>query len=201
MKSVEYWKNRYSRSNIKGASGNGSVGELLKFKTDFINEKIAEYNIESVLDFGHGDLGLANGIEVDRYIGLDIFDFPKSEFVKDSVELINTSFDEYDGDSCDMTMCIDVLYHILEPEQDYMRKTVDKMFAKAKRCVIIYAQDSLNSPKGFGGGSHLYDSKWRQHVDEKYLGDWTLVHKQDKSEPNSSALMFVYLKGRLKWMV
>ncbi len=194
MKSEEYWQRRYNTRNIRGASGHGSVGELLKFKTDFINQKIAEYNIESVLDFGHGDLGLANGIEVDRYIGLDIFDFPKTEFVKDTVELINMPFDEYDGDSCDMTMCIDVLYHILEPEQEYMRKTVDKMFEKAKKCVIIYAQDSLNSPKGFGSAAHLHDSKWRQHVDENYSDSWTLAYQQDKPKPNSSALMFVYLK-------
>lgn len=194
MDSVSYWKKRYNTSNIKGASGFGSVGKLLEFKTSFLNKAFKEYGIETVLDFGHGDLGLAEGLDVKSYIGLDIFDYPEKP--KDNITLINTPFDKYDGESCDAAICIDVLYHLLENEQDYMKRTLDIMFNKSSNLIIIYAQDSINSPSKFGSGKHLFDSKWRQYLEETYGDKLELVDYQKKPEPYSSAQFFVYKHKR-----
>jgi len=93
-----------------------------------------------------------------------------------------------------MTMCIDVLYHILGEEQDYMRATVDKLFEKADKLIVIYAQDSCNPPENFGRGAHLYNSEWRQYLESKYDAGINLVYQQKECMPRSGAKFFVYEK-------
>ena len=75
MRSINFWKKRYSSGND---SGSGSAGFLLEEKTKFLNDMIDEKDIKSVLDFGHGDLRVAKGINVKEYTGIDIFD-PKDK--------------------------------------------------------------------------------------------------------------------------
>ena len=109
MKSENIWTSRYASG---GNSGLGSQNELLKFKIDWINDRVKKYDIRSVLDFGHGDLNVARGLEVESYVGLDIFTPDDSH----DMTIIKSRFDSFDGPNADMVICLDVLYHILEDE-------------------------------------------------------------------------------------
>jgi hypothetical protein len=186
MKSIDIWRNRYSNDEF---SGLGSRGDLLKFKVDFINEFIEEEEVKSILDFGYGDLHVALQLDIDEYRGIDIFD-PKDDH---GLTLINSRFDEYDGPSSDVVLCLDVLYHILEDEQDYMRRSLDKMIEKADKFLIIYAQDSTNTGRfDREYTAHLYNSKWLQYMQEQT--NFELTYQQDEPFDGSSAQFFVFEK-------
>jgi len=192
MRSIGIWQQRYRDS---GNSGLGSRGDLLQFKVDFINSFIEENNIETVLDFGHGDLEVANGLVVSDYTGIDIFESNVSH--ESHIKLVNSRFDEYDGDSVDLVLCLDVLYHILEDEEEYLCKTIDKLIEKANKFVVIYAQDSLNLYFDHQYKEHLHNSKWIQYIQKAHSDNLTLIHRQDEPTSGSSALFFVYKKNKV----
>jgi hypothetical protein len=186
MKSIDIWQDRYLTESDLG-SGNGSKGNLLDFKVNFLNSFIKDNNIKSVLDFGHGDLSVANKLLVDSYIGIDIFDGKK--FNINNLKIKNCRFDEYKDESAELVICLDVLYHILKDEQQYMRLSLDKMIEKSSKYIIIYAHDSsiVNVYN-----DHLYDSKWMQHINQKQGLSLTFV--QNDYEPGTSAKFFIYTK-------
>lgn len=183
MNSINYWKNRYSKN---GNSGLGSRNNLLKYKVDFINDFIEKESINSILDFGHGDLEVASKIDVKDYVGIDIFE-PKDNF---GLNLICTDFDKYDGPSKECVICLDVLYHILEHEQDYMKRTLDMMIKKADKFLLIYAQDSRDKKFDNIYVGHLYNSKWIQYMDVQ--NTFECVYEQDSPEVGSTAKFFIY---------
>lgn len=184
MRSVDYWQKRYS---VGDNSGSGSQGDLLSFKIDFINDFIKENEIKTVLDFGHGDLNVAKEINVESYTGIDIFDLEDEA----GLNLVNCRFDEYEGDGVDLVMCLDVIYHILEEEQDYMRESLDKMMEKSNRFFMMYAHDSEDPKFETEYSVHLYNSKWLQHMNSQ--DDFKLIYKQERPfNEYSSAQFFIY---------
>jgi len=186
MQSIEFWKKRYQTG---GNSGAGSESDLKNFKVNFINEFVQSKNIESILDFGHGDLRIAKELIVDNYTGIDIFN-PPNDY---NLNLVNVKFDEYYGNSAELVICLDVLYHILEPEQEYMRKSIDKMFEKSDKYVIIYAQDSRDNKFDTMYRNHLYNSKWFQHIEYSHK-EAKLIYEQESSQHGTTAKFFVYEK-------
>ena len=186
MKSIDFWKAAYANGED---SGSGSGGFLLEEKIKFLNDVIEEEDIKTVLDFGHGDLRVARGINIKDYTGIDIFD-PEDDF---GLNLINSRFDQYDGPSADAVFCLDVLYHILEDEQDYMTRTMDKLMEKSDRFLVIYAQDSRNTDRfDIEYEVHLYNSKWFQYMENQK--DFELIYEQEEPfDPElCSAQFFVF---------
>lgn len=184
MRSIDLWKKRYQNN---GTSGAGSANYLKDFKVSFLNQFIKSKNINSVLDFGHGDLQIAKEIKVDNYTGIDIFDPPNDC----NLNLLNVKFDEYNGDSAELVICLDVLYHILEEEQEYLKRSIDRMFEKSDKYVIIYAQDSRDN-KFDTMTQHLYNSKWIQYIESSQ--EIKLIYEQEKPESGTSAKFFIYEK-------
>lgn len=185
--SIDFWKNRYL---IGGNSGLGSRNDLLYFKTNFLNNFIKEKNIKSVLDFGCGDLYVANLLEVDNYTGIDIFDFNRESHLN----LVTCEFDKYVGAKVDAVFCLDVLYHILKDEQDYMIRSLDNMMEHANRFLVVYAQDSRIEKLDFEYKGHLYNSKWIQHIQKQ--DNFELIFEQEEPKVGSSAKFFVYEKTK-----
>lgn len=186
MQSIDLWKSRYNKGED---SGSGSGGFLLEEKIKFLNDVIEEEDIKTVLDFGHGDLRVARGINIKDYTGIDIFD-PEDDF---GLNLINSRFDQYDGPSADAVLSLDVLYHILGDEQDYMVRTMDKMMKKADKFLIIYAQDSRKTERfDFEFRGHLFNSRWFQYMEDQ--NDFELIYEQEEPFDKSmcSAQFFVY---------
>jgi hypothetical protein len=197
MRSIEIWKNRYQEG---GNSGLGSQGNLLAHKVDFINEFIDSHDISEVLDYGFGDLEVAKRLKVYKYIGLDVIDPEKTsnsrqDWYAGNIELINIKFNEYKGKSSDLVLCLDVLYHILEDEQEYLKESIDNMVDKTNKCLIIYAQDSHDPRFETEYISHLYNSKWIQYLQEKH-SNLSLIYKQEEPKSGCSAQFFVFEKNR-----
>lgn len=192
MRSIEFWVKRYNNNDT---SGNGSVNKLGTFKVNLINDFIKKNGIESVCDFGFGDTQIGSKIIVDSYTGFDITDkfLDKSDiFVANNVKLINRSFDKINyTNEFDVVMCLDVLYHILEDEQEYMRVALDNMITASKKYLIIYAQNSYNTQFDDEYKLHMFNSKWKQHLASKPL---ELLYEQDEPVDGCSAQFYIYEK-------
>ncbi len=143
--SGDYWEERYQND---GNSGEGSYDHLAEFKAEFLNEFVSKNNIKSLMEFGCGDGNQLVIAKYPQYIGLDISptavkmcynrfktDKTKSFYVYntkafiDNARIFNT----------DVTMSLDVLYHLVEKE--IFETYLNHLFAAANKYVIIYASD------------------------------------------------------------
>lgn len=187
MKSIEIWKKR------PNFSGDGSRGKLATFKADFVNNFIEENNIESIIDFGCGDLQNAKLLKVKEYLGIDIVHHAHPpDILAKQFNTIVSRFDEFSADKkADLCLCMDVLYHILEDEQEYLEKTLNKIIECSKKYFIIYAQDSYQDDSVLQYRGHLHNSPWRQILETKNV---ELIREQEKCEPGTSARFFIYQK-------
>lgn len=183
MRSIEIWQARYAN---KEGSGAGSRESLLEFKAGFLNAFFEENEVRSVTDFGHGDLEVAKLLRVPRYVGVDIFDPPDPPL---GLALVRSRFDEYRGLPTDVVVCLDVLYHILKGEEDYLRASLGRMVETAERFLVVYAQDSrLDHP----WDGHMHNSPWLQDLLAR--PSLRLVHEQAEPAPGSAAKFFIFRK-------
>ena len=67
--SASYWESRYAHGLN---SGDGSYGELAKFKAEVLNSLVAEHGITSVIEFESGDGNQLELAEYPRYSGFDV---------------------------------------------------------------------------------------------------------------------------------
>lgn len=140
-----YWEERYQKGDN---SGTGSYDHLAEHKADVINDFVAKNNIKTVMEFGCGDGNQLKIAKYPQYIGLDVSptavklcynqfktDKTKSFYVYNSLAFVDNArlF------KADLTMSLDVLYHLVEREifESYLLH----LFAAADRYVIIYASD------------------------------------------------------------
>lgn len=185
MRSIDIWKKR------PNWSGTGSRGKLANFKADFVNNFIKEKNIKTIFDFGCGDLQNASLLKVENYLGIDIVEHAHPKNISaNNFKTMVSRFDKFENsEKADLCLCMDVLYHILEDEQDYLHATLEKIISYSKQYFIIYAQNSYDDTLGYRG--HLFNSPWRQILQEKNV---ELIFEQDKCEPGTSAKFFIYQK-------
>lgn len=136
---ARYWNKRYTDG---GNSGAGSYGAEAAFKTKVLNQFVAEHGIQSVIDFGCGDGNLLKGICYPAYLGFDVSATAVAAcsrmYAEDSTKAFKL-MDDYAGETADMTLSIDVLYHIIEHDlwEDYIRR----LFAASLKHVIIFADN------------------------------------------------------------
>ncbi len=184
--SEKYWEQRYT---VGGNSGVGSYGKFANFKAEVINKFVRDHKIQSVIEFGCGDgsqLKLAN---YPSYLGFDIsktaIDLCKETFKADlskSFKLI----DEYEDERADLTLSLDVLFHLIEDEvfEIYMKK----LFNSSDKYVIIY---SSNTDKN--------DTSEAPHVKHRHFTMWVeqRFHKCKLIEhiPNRYPYKGNYLEG------
>ena len=67
-----------------------------------------------------------------------------------------------------------------------MKDSLDKMMEKTDKFLMIYAHDSEDERFETEYSYHLYNSKWLQNMKTKE--DFQLIYKQEKPEPNCSAV-------------
>lgn len=178
--SANYWDKRY---DLGGTSGRGSYGELAKFKAEVLNAFVEKNRIQSVIEFGSGDGNQLLLSQYPSYTGFDVspaavavcqrlFEADKSKhfsLVKD-----------YAGEKADLSLSLDVIYHLVEDEvfNDYIRR----LFQAAKRFVVIYSSDheelpALDAPhvrhRRFSNWIAKNQSEWRliEHVKNPYPWD------------------------------
>lgn len=144
--SAGFWERTYARG---GTSGDGSYGALADAKAAFLNSFIRERDIRSVIEFGCGDGHQLSLADYPMYIGLDVsraaIGLCRRQFGNDP----NKSFFVYDGTcfidqagvfSADLTISLDVVYHLVEDQVfvTYMQH----LFAAAKRFVVVYTTNT-----------------------------------------------------------
>jgi SAM-dependent methyltransferase len=139
LSSSDYWKRRYETGRN---SGDGSYGKFAEFKAEILNKFVKDETITSVIEFGCGDGNQLRLLAIPSYIGFDVSETAvalcNKLFSRDRSKQFRRSAD-YRGEQADLTLSLDVIYHLVEDDvfHSYMRT----LFGAAKRYVIIYSSD------------------------------------------------------------
>lgn len=195
--SAAYWEKRYAAG---GVSGMGSYAQFAEFKADVLNGFVARHRVQSVIDFGCGDgnqLGLA---KYPAYLGFDVSSAAISrcrERFKSDTHKSFRLMSEYNGETADLALSLDVIYHLVEDSafEQYM----PTLFEASNRFVIIYASDSDDN-RGHEG-THVRHRKFTRWIQEN-LPTWNLVEHVPNRYPyhgdhrkGSFAEFFMYEKA------
>ena len=136
FRAKNWWDSRYASG---GHSGAGSYDANYSFKRDYINAVIRRFKIQSIIDFGCGDGSQIKQIDVAAYQGIDISSSVVNRCRKLYEHNSNFSFDVYDEFTMgkyDLAMSLDVLYHVVEPDQYDLY--LNRLFSHS-RYSLIYA--------------------------------------------------------------
>ncbi|MEL7498529.1 MAG: class I SAM-dependent methyltransferase [Planctomycetota bacterium] len=191
--SQAYWEQRYKSGDN---SGEGSYGELAQFKADTINAFVKESEIASVVEFGCGDGAQLTLAQYPSYRGYDVAETAVSLCREKHGNDESKSFavlSEYAGETYDLAMSLDVIYHLVEDEVFAAHLTT--VFGAADRLVIVYSSNfDLHS------APHVRHREFTKWIDENISG-WSLLQKIDNPYPfdettkkGSRADFFVYVK-------
>lgn len=194
--SEKYWKDRYASG---GNSGDGSYGALSKFKAGIINEFVIQHDVKTILEYGSGDGNQLLLAKYPTYVGFDVspkaISICKKLFDGDSTKAFKL-LDDYSNEKADLTLSLDVLYHLIEDEvfHGYM----DRLFDSAERFVVIYASDTDENKKDQAPHvKHRNFTKWVELMKPR----WSLIKHIPNKHPfsqnanaGSFADFFIYEK-------
>ena len=162
--SAQYWDDRY---RLQGNSGAGSYGNLANFKADVINQFVCRQSIQTVMEFGCGDGNQLSLSRYPRYTGFDVSEHAvlrcKEKFGSDPTKEFFL-VDEWHGHQAELTLSLDVLYHLIE--NDVFEKYMTTLFQAATRFVIIYASNDEQLNQLLSG--HV------KHVRHRKFTDWIM---------------------------
>lgn len=199
--SASYWEQRYATG---GNSGEGSYDHASRWKAQTVNALIRKYQIRSVIEFGCGDGHQLSLGEYPAYIGTDISpsavarcilefagDHTKSflvldpRFIADPLRVIHA----------DMSLSLDVLFHLVEDEarNAYLRS----LFRAADRLVVIY---SSNGPIRLPTGAHERHREFTSWVGAN-CPDWHLIEEIRSDEQTERLRTGVEDEGAVHFFV
>ncbi len=188
--SAAFWESRY-RSG--GNSGDGSYGRLANFKARIINDFVAEFGIERVVEFGAGDGNQLSLLRIPRYTGLDVsptaIAWLRTCYAKDATKRFlligGGAASPIAGETFDLSLSLDVIYHLIEDAvfERYMRD----LFAASRRFVLIYASD-----RDRRDAPHVRDREFSRFVCRE-LPEWRLLrHFPNEFPEESRSSFFIY---------
>lgn len=181
--SAKYWEERY---RADGDSGAGSYGRLAEFKARTLNEFVDKHKVKSVVEWGCGDGAQLALAKYPQYLGMDVakgaIALCQTKFKNDATK----SFIWYDSEhfhdparfiAADMSMSLDVIFHLIEDEvfEGYMQQ----LFSSAKKYVVVYSSNYADPGTKAVHVKHRHFTKW---VD-KHAKQWTLLKKIDNDYP------------------
>lgn len=188
--SEKYWEQRYASG---GNSGAGSYEKFAEFKAEIINSFIKKENITSVIEFGCGDGNQLSLSNYPKYIGFDVSETVVSDcskrFSADSSKKFKLMKD-YDGETAELSLSLDVIYHLIEDEifESYMQV----LFKASDQYVIVYASDSEDN-EGFEG-THVRHRKFTKWINDN-VPQWKLIeHIPNRYRAGSFADFYIYSK-------
>ncbi len=138
--SRDYWEQRYADGRD---SGTGSYGPFADFKAEILNEFVSTFSVRTVIEFGCGDgnqLRLANYSE---YLGFDVSETAVrkcQEIFKSDVTRRFKLADDYNGETADLALSLDVIFHLVE--DDIFEKYMNRLFNAGTRYVIVYSSNT-----------------------------------------------------------
>ena len=183
--SASYWEQRYA----SGAnSGVGSYSKFADFKAETINSFVAARRVTSVIELGCGDGNQLTLAAYPEYLGLDVSDTVVSrcreKFAADATKTFMT-MSEYRGTKADLSLSLDVIYHLVEDE--VFESYVKTLFRAADRYVIVYSSNEDYYDPGLTHIRHRAFAEWV----EQNLPEWKLI----KHVPNRFPYKGNYKKG------
>ena len=164
MKTEQYWEQRYARG---GNSGDGSYGDLALFKAQVINDYIKKLNIVSMNDWGFGDCNQLQYFPDIDYVGYEVSQTAIKNAQKRYPNKIFRQIKEHSNQKKELSISLDVLYHLIENELYY--EYLNNLFNSATRLVIIYSSNYQEQPKG-----HQYRRNFTPDI-EKLHPEWQLT--------------------------
>ncbi|PCJ40684.1 MAG: hypothetical protein COA71_10610 [SAR86 cluster bacterium] len=168
--SEDYWKQRYAQG---GSSGDGSYKLLADFKAEVLNALVAKHEVESVIEFGCGDGNQLSLLNFSAYQGVDVspqaIALCKDQFSQDATKAFSL-LEEYRGQQSDMSMSLDVIYHLVEDEvfENHMKL----LFESATALVVIYSSDTAQQQKI--QGKHIRHRKFTDWI-ARHINNWELA--------------------------
>ena len=198
MISASYWETRYKSG---GNSGEGSYGELAEYKAAVINSLVSTRNLRSVAEFGCGDgANLRFYTAIPLYVGFDVSSTVILARKKEWENSTTRTFREFDtakgagqAARADLSLSLDVLYHILE--LDVWKKYLLNLFMTADKCVLIYGKDTNSARSEFSRNTHVLTRKFTDYISLRFPC-WHRVEIFEKKPIHllklSSATFFLY---------
>lgn len=184
--SKDYWENRYQTG---GDSGAGSSGPLAVYKADFINDFVRTNGVSTVVELGCGDGQQLDLAAYPDYVGFDVSpsvvsraanrhagDSSKSFFVFDE----SAFFDRRGRFDADLTMSLDVVYHLVE--DDVLAGYLGALFGIAQRYVIVFSSDLDHLPASVNTTPHIRHWPVRRMIAERFP-EWRLAIDEPHPSP------------------
>jgi protein O-GlcNAc transferase len=198
--SKQYWEDRYK---VGGNSGAGSYNRLAKFKAEIINSFVTEKNIETVVEFGCGDGNQLKFFRLKSYTAYDvsntIIEKCRETFKNDT----STSFfhvSEYQGQTFDLSLSLDVIYHLIEDETFF--QYMNNLFHASSNYVIVY---SSNTTENEEAAVHVKHRKFTDWVEQNKPNFKLIKHVPnkfpfDKRNPKTTSFadFYIFKKEELK---
>lgn len=197
--SGEFWNEHYKKN---GNSGTGSYHHLAEFKAEIVNRFIVKEKITSVIEIGCGDGNQLSLIHYDNYTGVDVSEVivekNKENYQNDNTKQFfctETEREKYINRKYDMSISMDVIFHLLEDQVFY--NYMEDLFLLAERYVVIYSSN------------HEEYTKWPEcrhrnfisYIQEKISG-WVLYqyipnrypYKIGEEETTSASDFYIFKK-------
>jgi len=196
FRSAQYWEERYAQG---GNSGAGSFGRLAEYKAGFVNGIVNDKKIESVLEFGAGDGNQLALLCIPRYIGLDVsptaIALLQKRFQDDASKTFYLIADSVPPISADMTMSLDVIFHLVE--DDIFERYMESLFKSAKRYVMIYSSNfaEYHNNGNLRGQSHAQHVRHRRFTDfvASRFKEWALMESfENPCKNETDSAFFIY---------
>jgi hypothetical protein len=164
--SSTYWRSRYAAG---GDSGAGSYGRFAAFKAEVLNCFARDHRITRVIEFGCGDGHQLSFGAYPSYIGVDVSEDAirrcRAAFKGDSSKRFMLA-DEYTGQTSELAISLDVIYHLVE--DDVFHQYMTRLFDAAERYVVIYSSDTDQIPNDRD-----------LHVRHRQFSRWIDTHRPD----------------------
>jgi SAM-dependent methyltransferase len=194
--SKSYWIRRYEQGRT---SGPGSYDKLAHYKAEVLNRFVADHQLTTVIEFGCGDGNQLQLAEYPHYTGYDIsplvLDMCRQRFADDPTKSFR-EMKEYAGESAELTLSLDVIYHLIEDAtfEAYMRR----LFEAATLYVIIYSSNKDEQDDVVV--AHVRHRRFTDWV-EQQMPAWTLLeHIPNRysfvNDPVAGSFADFYIYGR-----
>jgi len=172
----QYWEHRYESG---GDSGEGSYGQLARYKADFINTFCEHSKPSSVIEFGCGDGNQASLLSISAYTGIDIskkcIDDCKKQLARRGYQfmVLEDYLKDKEPSSNDLVLSLDVIFHLIE--DDVYRNYIDTMLAASAKYAIVYSSNFTHFDKSL---PHVRHREFVQDI-VTWHPEWNLVQKFD----------------------
>lgn len=193
--SAEYWERRYQSG---GNSGAGSYGYFAEHKATYINDLVEKKSVKSVNEMGSGDCSNLKLYHIPIYHGFDVS--------QKSIEICEAKFGHDHSKSfligapsiasADLSMSLDVLYHLVE--QEVFETYLKQLFASARKYVLIYAfdgdEDHSGDLRSLFTFTHVKFRAFTTFVTTNFPA-WRLLEKhEDSGHVDNRCVFFLYEK-------